>query len=187
MAGLIPKSGKYSGAGLGNPLQYSCLGKSVDRGAWQVSPGVSESDMTETIYATEGHCGCIHVLAIMNKADVNILVQVFVWMEVFNSGLIPRNAIARSHGRRMLSFYKKLPNCLPKWLDHFAFPPAVDESSHCARCGRESRRGGDLWRDPRGDVHPRAHIHCAASFRTYPRGCLQKAISPSFPSVILVL
>ena len=75
MAGLIPKSGKYSGAGLGNPLQYSCLGKSVDRGAWQVSPGVAESDMTETIYATEGHCGCIHVLAIMNKAAVNIPVQ----------------------------------------------------------------------------------------------------------------
>ena len=94
------------------------------------SPGITESDMTEITYATEGHCGCIQVLAIMNKAAVNTLVQVFVLMEVFNSGLIPRNAIARSHGRRMCVFYKKLPNCLPKWFDHFAFPSAVDESSH---------------------------------------------------------
>ena len=27
------------------------------------------------------------------------------------------------------SFWKKLPNCLPKWLYHFAFPPAMHESS----------------------------------------------------------
>ena len=29
-------------------------------------------------------------------------------------------------------FYKKLPNCLPKWLYHFAFPPAMNESSCCS-------------------------------------------------------
>ena len=33
-AGLIPGSGKSSGEGDGNPLQYSCLGNSIDRGAW---------------------------------------------------------------------------------------------------------------------------------------------------------
>ena len=27
----------------------------------------------------------------------------------------------------MYSFVKKLPNCLPKWLYHFAFSPAVNE------------------------------------------------------------
>ena len=31
--GLIPESGRSSGEGHGNPLQYSCLGKSMDRGA----------------------------------------------------------------------------------------------------------------------------------------------------------
>ena len=51
----------------------------------------------------------------MNTTAVNILVRVFVWMEVFNSGLIPRSAITRSRGRRMLSFYKKLPNSQSGW------------------------------------------------------------------------
>ena len=27
----------------------------------------------------------------------------------------------------MYSFVEKVPNCLPKWLYHFAFPPAVNE------------------------------------------------------------
>ena len=34
--GLIPVSGRSPGEGNGNPLQYSCLGKSMDRDAWQV-------------------------------------------------------------------------------------------------------------------------------------------------------
>ena len=34
--GLIPGSGRYSGKGNGNPLQYSCLENPMDRGAWQV-------------------------------------------------------------------------------------------------------------------------------------------------------
>ena len=33
--GLIPGLGRSSGVGNGNPLQYSCLENSVDRGAWQ--------------------------------------------------------------------------------------------------------------------------------------------------------
>ena len=32
--GLIPGSGRSSGVGTGDPLQYSCLGHPVDRGAW---------------------------------------------------------------------------------------------------------------------------------------------------------
>ena len=31
---------------------------------------------------TEGHLGCVQVLAVMNKAAVNILVKVFSWTEV---------------------------------------------------------------------------------------------------------
>ena len=33
--GSIPGSGRFSGEGNGNPLQYCCLENSVDRGAWQ--------------------------------------------------------------------------------------------------------------------------------------------------------
>ena len=32
--GPIPGSGRYPGEGNGNPLQYSCLENSMDRGAW---------------------------------------------------------------------------------------------------------------------------------------------------------
>ena len=35
--GLIPGSGKSFGEGNGNPLQYSCLENSMDRGAWQAT------------------------------------------------------------------------------------------------------------------------------------------------------
>ena len=33
-AGLIPGSGRSPGGGHGNPLQYSCLENSMDRGDW---------------------------------------------------------------------------------------------------------------------------------------------------------
>ena len=35
--GSIPGWGRYPGGGHGNPLQYSCLAKSMDTGAWQAS------------------------------------------------------------------------------------------------------------------------------------------------------
>ena len=35
--GLIPGSGRSSGEGSGNPLQYSCLGNLMDQGAWQAT------------------------------------------------------------------------------------------------------------------------------------------------------
>ena len=42
--GSIPGSGRSPGEGNGNPLQYSCLGNSMDRGAWQATvDGVSKS------------------------------------------------------------------------------------------------------------------------------------------------
>ena len=35
--GLIPGLGRSPGGGNGNPLQYSCLGNSTDRGAWRAT------------------------------------------------------------------------------------------------------------------------------------------------------
>ena len=34
---LIPGSGRSPGEGNGNPFQYSCLGNSMDRGAWRAT------------------------------------------------------------------------------------------------------------------------------------------------------
>ena len=33
----LPGSGRSSGVGNGNPLQYSCLENPMDRGAWQAT------------------------------------------------------------------------------------------------------------------------------------------------------
>ena len=42
--GSIPGSGRFPGEGNGNPLQYSCLGNPMDRGAWQATVhGISKS------------------------------------------------------------------------------------------------------------------------------------------------
>ena len=35
--GLIPESGRCPGGRNGNPLQYSCLGNFMDRGAWSAT------------------------------------------------------------------------------------------------------------------------------------------------------
>ena len=49
--GLILWSGRSPGEGNGNPLQYSCLGNPMDRGAWQATVhGVAkESDRTKQL------------------------------------------------------------------------------------------------------------------------------------------
>ena len=49
----IPGSGRSSGLGNGNPLQYSCLENSMDRGAWKATVhGVTKS---QTQLSTHTH------------------------------------------------------------------------------------------------------------------------------------
>ena len=52
----IPGSGRSPAERNGNPLQYSCLENSMDRGARQATVrGVAESDMTEQLKHTHTH------------------------------------------------------------------------------------------------------------------------------------
>ena len=44
--GSIPGLGKSSREGNGNPLQYSCLENSMDRGAWQATVHEVEKSRT---------------------------------------------------------------------------------------------------------------------------------------------
>ena len=48
---LIPGLGRSPGEGNGNPLQYSCLGNPMDRGAWQAtgSQSIRHNCMTEHV------------------------------------------------------------------------------------------------------------------------------------------
>ena len=44
---LIPGLGRYSGEGNGYPLQHSCLGNPMDRGAWWATVhGITESQFS---------------------------------------------------------------------------------------------------------------------------------------------
>ena len=45
--GLVPVSERSLGGGYGSPLQYSCLGNPMDRGAWQATVhGVAKTEAT---------------------------------------------------------------------------------------------------------------------------------------------
>ena len=63
----IPGSGRSPGEGNGNPLQYSCLENSMDRGAWLgIVHGVTESDTTKHL---------THI----RSAGRALLLRVFLW------------------------------------------------------------------------------------------------------------
>ena len=49
--GLIPGLGKFSGEENGNPLQYSCLENSMDKGAWWAT--IHGAAKSQTQLATE--------------------------------------------------------------------------------------------------------------------------------------
>ena len=48
--GTIPGLERSPGEGIDNPLQYSCLENSMDRGVWRATVhGVAESDISERL------------------------------------------------------------------------------------------------------------------------------------------
>ena len=60
--GLISGSGRSPGEGNGNPLEYSCLQNSMDRGAWQATvPGDFKTHIHCFIYCS---CSLINMLSV---------------------------------------------------------------------------------------------------------------------------
>ena len=66
--GLIPGSGRSSGRGHGNPLQYSCLENPMDRGAWQATVHrVAKSQIRLSDLA------CLHEYLLINTVTMTFL------------------------------------------------------------------------------------------------------------------
>ena len=54
--GSLPGSGRSPREGNDNPLQYSCLENSMDKGDWWATvPGIAESETTEQLTHTHTH------------------------------------------------------------------------------------------------------------------------------------
>ena len=83
--GSIPGSGRSPGEENGNPLQYSCLEKPMDRGAWRPTWCHTESDMTNT-FTNSRTQWCIYSLQhiqqkCLERANIRLLSFVILCSE----------------------------------------------------------------------------------------------------------
>ena len=77
----IPGSGRSPGEGNGNPLQYSCLENSMDRGAWYSPWGHNELDTAEQVHVLSFFSFFYHITD--NKPLRNAKLPLTTYITVF--------------------------------------------------------------------------------------------------------
>ena len=67
-SGSIPRLGRSPGVGNGTPLQYSCLGDRLDRGAWQATVHAITKSWTQLKqFSTHKVINCLNLNVVMSQ------------------------------------------------------------------------------------------------------------------------
>ena len=74
--GWIPGLGRSLGEGNGNQLQYSCLEKPMDRGAWQATVHAVANSWTRLSDFTSNLCKLSHILKEESQLSLNCITQI---------------------------------------------------------------------------------------------------------------
>ena len=107
-AGSIPKSGRSSGVGNGNPLQYSCLENSMHRGDWRAAVhGVGKSHIR---WST--HTGLLY--QVHHLDDLYLFLYLFIFISLSLS--LPHLQTGTSYPQA-LTFFQDLRVPLGCWLN----------------------------------------------------------------------
>ena len=90
--GSIPASGRSPGRGNGNPLQYSCLENSIDRGAWWATVhGVTKSqtrlsDNTQSFnYWQIFSLSLVSLFSIVRSSAISNALNIFLYSSLFQN------------------------------------------------------------------------------------------------------
>ena len=90
--GLIPGSGRPPGGGNGNPLQYSCLGNPMNRGAWRATVHGSQKSQTwlsDYTTANVHRCGQIILQRGCPNLNPHQLLLIGCWLFVLRKAFLP--------------------------------------------------------------------------------------------------
>ena len=134
-----PWVGKIPGEGNGNALQYSCLGNSMDRGAWRATVySFTELDTTERAHTQTCVCMFIYIYICfieLDKAVVHVIrLASFLWlwfqcvcplMPSHNTYLLTWVSLTLDVGYLFMAVPAKRSRCSLPWTRGISSRPAL--------------------------------------------------------------